>query len=102
MNSPNTDGMKNRPSSAALATTRHLTSAEIVCVSNASKIIQTRLAISIAYAIQRLALNHANPSRYDWKRNNSICGTHVIAESRIKITDIFPITYSVRENGRQR
>src|SRR5688572_25553682 len=93
MNSPNTEGIKNSPNIAALATTRHFTSAEIVCDNSASNSIQTTLPMTIALAIQRFALNQANPSRYDCRKKSNNCGTHVTADNRINITDIFPITY---------
>src|SRR6266516_1868938 len=100
--SPNIDGINNSPSSAALATTRHLTRADTAWESSASNRIQTKLERKIALAIQILLTNQLAPSRYDWKRKRSNCGIQVIAESRINRTDIFPSTYSVRENGRQR
>src|SRR5687767_8462868 len=102
MKRPNAEGIRNSATSAPLATTRHLTSAEIVCVSRASSSIQNTLAITIELAIHRLSLNQVKPSRYDWKKNRINCGTHVTSDSRISSTDILPITYSVRENGRQR
>src|SRR5207302_7693759 len=49
--SANTEGIKNRPIRAALAASRHFTQAEIVCVSSASKRIQTRLPRKIELAI---------------------------------------------------
>src|SRR6185369_2351832 len=99
---PNTDGINTIPSIAALATMRHFSSAETVCDNSASNNTQTSPAITIELPIHRLALNHVSPSRYDWKKNISSCGTHVIHDNRINNTDIFPTTYSVRENGRQR
>src|SRR6185503_1179253 len=42
MISANADGMMKSPSKTPLATTRHFTSAEIVCVSSASRTIQTK------------------------------------------------------------
>src|SRR5215216_5874469 len=99
MNSPNTDGIRNSPNRAALATTRHFTRAEIVCDSSASKTIQTRPEIMIELPIHRFSLNQVNPSRYACKRKSNNRGIQVTADNRISITDIFPITYSVREKG---
>src|ERR1051325_10834314 len=58
MNSPNTDGIRNRPRIAPLATTRHFTSAETVCEISANNSIQTTEPITIALASQRFVRNH--------------------------------------------
>src|ERR1700754_701641 len=102
MNSPKTEGIRNIPSSIPLATTRHFTRAEIACERSARIRIQTTLPMKIAVAIHKLDLNHSNPSKYDWRKNNNIWGTQVIRDRSINSTDIFPMTYSVRENGRHR
>ena len=65
MISANTEGIKYKPISAALAAIRHLTHAEMVCESSASSSIQVTLARKIALAIQRLSENQLKPSRYD-------------------------------------
>src|SRR5215216_1504324 len=99
---PKTEGINTMPNIAALATMRHFSNAETVCDNNASNSTQTTPAITIALASHKLSLNHAKPSRYDWKRNISSCGIQVMNDNRINNTDIFPTTYSVRVNGRQR
>src|SRR3979409_1888125 len=100
--SAKTEGIKNSPSKAALAMTRHLTTADIACERSARIRIHTTFNMRIAPAIERLSTNQRAPSRYDWKANSNNCGTQVIAESRISSTDIFPNTYSARENGRHK
>src|SRR5258707_13066390 len=93
------DGIKNKPNNAALAITRHFTSEEMACESNASNKMPTTLLTKIAAASERLPPSQPKPSRYAWNRKNNNCGIQVIAESRINRTDIFPSTYSVRVNG---
>src|SRR5687768_673667 len=59
--SPKTEGMKKMPSNAALAITRHFTSAETACDSSASSRIQTTLPTKIALASERLFTNQPAP-----------------------------------------
>src|ERR1051325_8703955 len=62
--SPNTEGMKNIPNRAALATTRHLTSAEMAWDNSANSKIHTTLPTKIAPARYKLSANQPAPSRY--------------------------------------
>src|SRR5438067_6139552 len=58
-----TPGIKNNPTNAARDATFHLTQAEIVCVSSASRRIHIRLPRKTALAMGMLSQNHNQPSR---------------------------------------
>src|SRR5437763_17159370 len=76
-----TPGIKNNPTSAARDATFHLTQAEIVCVSRASRRIQTRLPRKTALAMGMLSQNHDQPSRYLWSKNKIKPVNQLIVES---------------------
>ena len=64
--------------------------------------VQTVKPVMIAAAMRTLSVIQPAPSSEDWKRKSNMPGIHVMSESSTTSTDIFPRTYSARENGRQR
>src|SRR5258708_37504661 len=56
----------------------------------------------IPQAIHRLARVHSQPARLPLIANRARPGIQVMLESKNTSTLIFPTTYSVRENGRQK
>src|SRR5690349_232667 len=102
MISPNALGTKNSPTSAPLATTRHLRMAETASAIKESRIIHAADPATIAQAINRFDHSQPKPLIDAWNRKISRPGTHVISDSRNATTAILPRTYSVRDSGRQR
>src|SRR6187402_614014 len=102
MISPNAPGTKNRARIAPLATTRHLTSAEIARAINESRMIQTIEPKKIDHIIHRFDHSQPTPARETWKKKTRSPGIHVTHDSRNTTTAILPSTYSTRESGLQR
>src|SRR5215510_13988116 len=95
-------GMMKMANNAALAAVRHLIQAENAVASSERITSQEKLSAKIALAIHRFSTIQPPPSRYELNRNSNSPGTHVISESSISRTEILPMMYSKRENGRQR
>src|SRR4051794_12888773 len=93
---------KNMPSSSAPATIRHFTHAESANAASESTSIQTNEPRTMARAIQKLSHVHCQPERLACTKNKTSPGSQVIHDRVMSSTDIFPSTYSVRDNGRQR
>src|SRR5579862_501069 len=86
----------------APATMRQRTHADIARASSEIRIVHMKLVRKIDQASQALSFSQAEPSRLHWIENRIKPGTQVMNASNSAMTESFPNTYSVRENGRQK
>src|SRR5579872_6854104 len=102
MAAPNPAPRKKTPRTSAPATGFHLTHADNASPIRANTTASASPPKKSARASQRLSQTHEPPERPASTRNKMSPGTQVINDTSHAMTQNFPNTYSLRENGRQK